>query len=473
MSRKATGTLELRPGSYWARFTKPADSGKKATRRWVRLGTLNPIDARNQTRALAAQIADGTYVWDAVAEPKAKPGLVSFKDYADLFLARKRDKTARDYRGVLKRYAMPSFAPHPLAVITKPMVRGLFERLAERELSARTIRNLRMILVQVFGAAVEDELMEFSPITKAVKVPERAETDTRPFVIPTDDELSAVADSPNVTNLEIKILSLASRVEGGMRTGDLTSWTWNMIDTAQFTTCLVPRAKTRHKRGPQKLAIPEVLRPWLQAWWKSVGSPTHGPVFPCTRGKRRGLARAAGGKTSFAAPLRVALFTAGVRRHACRGQAPKKKTPDGIAPCCAAFARDPLYNDTETSRRANFHSLRRAFASSLADAGVNVQHAMTLTGHTDAGVHLGYVNASEAMQQIPAAALPVIRPPVVDDSGLSGGGAGSSLAAISSDFAEEKRFELLVDLHPRRFSKSTDDAKRPGKPGQRRSRRPT
>ena len=431
MARQATGTIELRSTSYYARFTKPDGS-----RKWVRLETLNPIEAKSLTKAIADAIAAGTYTWDDA--PKPKPAVLSVRDYADRFLARKKDKTAKDYRGVLERYALPSLGSIPLATVTKVMVRDLFERLADRGLSALTIRTVRMILSQLFSSAVEDELIATSPITKGVKVPERAEVDTRPFIVPTDDELQAVAESDAVKSLEIKILALASRTEGGMRTGDLVTWTWEMIDTADFAACTVPREKTRHKRPPQRLAIPDVLRPWLRAWWEAQGTPASGPVFPRVKGRKRGEARASRG-TSFAGPLRCALFAAGVRRHTCSGKAPKDgRTPDGIKPCCAAFARDELYNDTPNTRRANFHSLRRSFATSLAEAGVNVQQAMILTGHQDPSVHMRY--AASTMAHVPAAALPAIRPPVasnrpptVGNSSLAGSVAESPAVANSND----------------------------------------
>jgi hypothetical protein len=51
-----------------------------------------------------------------------------------------------------------------------------------------------------------------------------------------------------------------------------------------------------------------------------------------------------------------------------------------------------------------------AFATGLAEAGVNVQHAMHLTAHSDPKVHERYLMNTEAMQQIPVAALPPTLP---------------------------------------------------------------
>ena len=56
----------------------------------------------------------------------------------------------------------------------------------------------------------------------------------------------------------------------------------------------------------------------------------------------------------------------------------------------------------------DWHSFRRAFSTALADAGVNVQHAMHLAKHSDPKVHARYVMSSPAMRAIPAAALPAM-----------------------------------------------------------------
>jgi hypothetical protein len=54
---------------------------------------------------------------------------------------------------------------------------------------------------------------------------------------------------------------------------------------------------------------------------------------------------------------------------------------------CPNSASDPLYNDTPTTPRVDFHSFRRAFNTPLAEAGVNVQQATHLAGHSDPKVH--------------------------------------------------------------------------------------
>ena len=93
--------------------------------------------------------------------------------------------------------------------------------------------------------------------------------------------------------------------------------------------------------------------------------------------------RVTAGGTSYAQRLRRELWRMGIRDHA-------------------------IHNDTPTSKRVDWHSFRRAFATSLAEAGVNEQRAMRLAAHSDSKVHARYVQETQAMQTIPDAAVPML-----------------------------------------------------------------
>jgi integrase len=192
-----------------------------------------------------------------------------------------------------------------------------------------------------------------------------------------------------------------------MRTGDLHRWDWTMIDQKHFAECTIPRAKTR---TPQVLAIPAMLAPFLRAWWERAGTPESGPVFPVRTGKRAGEAKRP--LNSYAKRLGRELFRAGVVRLTPievpaiqRGwRRDLGKAPSGTK--LAPHPSDPLYFDTGTTLAVDFHSFRRAFNTALAEAGVNVQHAMHLAAHSDPKTHMRYVMNTTAMRTIPEAALP-------------------------------------------------------------------
>jgi integrase len=119
----------------------------------------------------------------------------------------------------------------------------------------------------------------------------------RQRVILTDDEVQRYLGAEGL-DLELKLLSLTSRTEGGMRTAELTRWDWTMIDRDAFASCDILRAKTG---DIQRLEIPEVLRPFLRVWHAKAEHPEAGPVSPVRRGQRRGEAKSARGTMGSAA----------------------------------------------------------------------------------------------------------------------------------------------------------------------------
>src|SRR5690606_19138321 len=87
-----------------------------------------------------------------------------------------------------------------------------------------------------------------------------------------------------------------------------------------------------------------------------------------------------------------------------------------------------LLEETEFTRPVEFHSFRRAFKQALADAGVDLQTAMTLSGATDPKTHGRYLHNTAKARQLPAAALPSFSighaetsEPENENSGFSGG----------------------------------------------------
>ncbi len=246
---------------------------------------------------------------------------------------------------------------------------------------------------------------------------------------------------------ELWMLSLVSRCEGGMRTSDLHAWDWTMVDVQNFTWCVIPRSKTAK---PDVLEVPEAIRPFFRTWWERSGRPVVGPVFPVRRGARAGERKAT--KNSYAERLRRHLFRAGIvrlppvevplRRRGQRTDLGKRPAGTMLAP----NPRDPLYFETDTSLPVDFHSFRRAFNTALADAGVNMQKAMHLAGHSDPRTHMGYVGRSAEMQRIPEAALPRL-PAVairrnspqgtVDQDGSEGGAEAANDAQTTANDVDE------------------------------------
>jgi hypothetical protein len=177
---------------------------------------------------------------------------------------------------------------------------------------------------------------------------------------------------------------LFARTLGGARACEATRLDWGMLDRETFAKCIIARGKTR---AFQALIVPDMLRPFLRAWWNAAGQPETGPVFPVRRGPRKGRQRA----TSLFAPrFRRALLKAGVTRH-------------------------EVHKDTAYSRRTDFHTLRREYVSALASANVNEQTAMALASHSSSAVHKRYQLAQ--INALPASALPLFNADIANSIG--------------------------------------------------------
>jgi integrase len=330
----------------------------------------------------------------------------SVADFPEAWLARREAQgvvMVKEERAYLKRHILPHLT-YALDAVRPVHVRQVIDAAIAGGLRRGTVTHLHRLMGRLFKSAWQDEIIKENPVLR-VTVPAVREVN-RDRVILTDDEVERFMACVDV-DLELRMLSLVSRVEGGMRTGDLLRWDWSYIDLENFKECTIPRAKTER---PQVLEIPPVLSPFLRAWWVRQGSPRVGPVFPSRRGKSKGGFKTARGN-GFAGRLRRGLLKAGIVRH-------------------------EVHNDTPTTLRCDFHSFRRAFASALAGAEVSAQHAMKLTGHSDARVHARYVMNTPAMRAIPSHALPhvlalPIKPPKPARADRRPKEPGASLEALS------------------------------------------
>jgi integrase len=265
------------------------------------------------------------------------------KDYAEAWLG------ARDARGIAKAKAERSnFKNHVVGAIgnlalcdvKSSHIRSILEDVAAKGRRRATVGEVRGLMYRLFDDAWRAELIESNPVAR-VKLPPSREVRKERCIL-TDDEFYRFV-ACDAVDLELRMMALVARCEGGMRTGDLHKWDWSMIDRVAFAECFIPRAKTRR---PQALGIPEALAPFLRAWWERARMPEWGPVFPVRMGKRAGELKRT---NSHAKRLRAALARAGVFRlapievpHTGKGRRTdlgKQPTETKLAP----NPRDPLY----------------------------------------------------------------------------------------------------------------------------------
>jgi len=289
-------------------------------------------------------------------------------------------KTWQERLSRLQRYAFPELGALAVTGIRPSHVRAVLEGAAAQGRSRTTVSHLKDDISTVLGELWRDEVVAEN-VARRVLVPKGAATDDRRRVVLTDAEFEKFMAFPKV-HPELHVMALVSRTFGGMRTSDLHAWSWEHVDTANWLDAYVPRPKTKSR---DRLVLPDMLVAPLQSWWDAAGRPKTGPVFPERKGERAGERRT---RTSHARRLRDSLWRAGVRRG-------------------TTMAQCELQTDTTQSRRVDFHSFRRAYNTALAGAGVNVQTAMRLAGHRNAGTHMRYVMLAESLE-VPLSALPRI-----------------------------------------------------------------
>ena len=306
----------------------------------------------------------------------------------------------RDEKRWLDEYALGAIGALTVDQVRPRDIKLVLEA-AKTRLSRESLRKLRGTLDRFFNWLWQAEVIAENPV-KRTALPIDARVDERPRMLLTDVQVLAFlngrASGPDgkapradseMRLLELKVMAVCSRVLGGLRTAEVNRWTWDLLidhdaEVQTFERVKVRRAKAKrgHAGKVQPFVVPEPMRYVLTTWHELHARPTAGPVFPVTKGKRAGEHRVERG-TSYAHRLRRELLRMGIRDHA-------------------------LHNDTPTSKRVDWHSFRRAFATSLAEAGVNEQRAMMLTSHSDSKVHARYVQETQAMQAIPDAAVPLL-----------------------------------------------------------------
>jgi len=280
-------------------------------------------------------------------------------------------KTADERRRLLSLHTRQMLSMLVTSIGHAEVNRALVD--AARKLSPSSVNHLRHGIHQVLRFVLLREQLEdlnwWDRVRQNKDLTFGKKRDKRRRVILSDHEVAQFLEAENVP-LELRTLAICARALGGMRTSDLHAWEWAHVDTAGWTDAFIPRPKTENDDDfPPRSELPEPVVRFLRRWWVEQGSPARGPVFPTRRARRsatgsKGVHKGRG--ISYAARLRKWLRAVGITRH-------------------------EIHHDTVSTRRADFHSFRRAFNTALARAGVNVQTAMQLAGHKDPETHMRYV----------------------------------------------------------------------------------
>ena len=366
MPRARTGTLVYKQSSSWNGriLVDVVDSTgiAQSERRWVPLETHDKELARRKLRKIASMLAAGDLVADAVSKEATR--VITVAEQAKAWVADRKAAgvvMAPDEEHILKAHVLPTLGPMALTAVRPGFIRSILETVA-RSYSHETVKKTRAVMLRVFADAWKAETIKENPVER-VDMPEHTNVDERQRRILTDDEvrtfLNGQASGPKgkepradaaVRLLELKVLAVCSRVLGGMRTAELNRWDFSMWDCVDFATVKIQRAKAKRGRTgrTQTLVVPEPMRPILREWHASHGAPSAGPVFPVTKGGRKGEFRKLRG-VSFASRLRRELGRMGIIAHDVHHDTPRAAWT-GTPSVEPSRARSPKPASTSSTR---------------------------------------------------------------------------------------------------------------------------
>lgn len=169
----------------------------------------------------------------------------------------------------------------------------------------------------------------------------------------------------------------------GMRLGDCVNLRWECVDLARKVIVYVPQKTARRSVGgkkPKTITVP--LHPELEAALSAMDGADGDPkafVFPSLAGKT------SGGRSGLSMAFSRIMERAGVT---------------------SAVKREAAGEKGRTVRARTFHALRHSFVTSLANAGVSMEHRRLLAGHAEDAMTAHYTHDQTDQLRAAVAKLP-------------------------------------------------------------------
>ncbi len=162
----------------------------------------------------------------------------------------------------------------------------------------------------------------------------------------------------------------------GARLGDIAALRWESIDVKERAIRFMPK-----KTAPTGKTVVVPLHPDLERVLLKRPGVGKAPVFPSLIGKKTGGAH--GLSRSFAKIMAQAGIRPDIIRHTDRGR---------------------------RNTTLSFHSLRHAFVSALANAGISIETRQALAGHASAAMNLAYTHRELDPLRAAVSVLPSVLP---------------------------------------------------------------
>lgn len=219
---------------------------------------LTKAERREQVRRAAAQAAK----------------VQTFRQYVDrVWMPQKRATAARSsiraYEVNLRLHVLPALGDSLLGEISPPMITALFYRLQSEGLADKTLNLIWNITGEIFSTAVQDEILDHSPMQKArrpaASKDAKVDQDKKAY---TAEEMLRVLEAIGQEPLIWRALALLLAMTG-LRRGEACGLQWDCVDfaTGQITVkrnvqpCKGGVYVTTPKTGRERtvLAPPDVL----------------------------------------------------------------------------------------------------------------------------------------------------------------------------------------------------------------------
>jgi len=401
-------------------------NASKQTWRWKGWVTVEGVKVRREfslgtsvrsiAEAKVKQLRESSQEPDDVAAPE------TFEEAARRIVEIQRVEGAVSWKKRLRRleqYAFPVLGQLKVSHVRAEHIKDALRVALVAGRSKSLIDHVRDDCSSVLDTLWKDGRIAEN-VAKKAPVPANAPEDKRLHSIPTDDELIRLMSS-GLVDIEVLAFAVCSRAVGGQRTSDmLIGADWANVDIVDWLIWRVYRPKTKTW---DLFEIPAPAVGVLRDWWERSGQPTSGPLFPVTRGPRKGEKRKPG--ACFAKRLRAAFWAAGVRRPLPGYE--KAQTEAERRALCA------FQVDTATTRRLGAHDLRRAYVTAVNRSGAPAAHSMRLAGHTSWATHQRYIG-HDVVLRAPEGAVPKLFSPK------------SLTRAISIDIKSKESARAVVDL---------------------------
>jgi integrase len=311
-------------------------------------------------------------------DPRAANRL--FSDVSALWLMANPTKRPSAYardESIIRVHLVPAFGDLPVGKVTPPRVRAVVESWSE--LQPRTVRRMYGVLRAIFAYAVEEGLFLASPC-RGVKLPS---VDPVSCHVVTAGELVQLAEALGEDYAAMVYLGAML----GLRWGEVAGLRVQRLDLLARTLTVAEQA-TRGPKGTTVFGPPK-----SNAGRRILAIPESLAEMLAMHLARRGLT---------AADAAALVFTAA----------------DGDVLDYANFRHRIWLPACERSRLSGlkFHDLRRANATALVQAGVDIKTAQARLGHSDPRLTLGvYAQATSEADRAAATMLDAsFSPPVCD-----------------------------------------------------------